>query len=352
MDKRFTEISRRTLLAGSATLVAAPMVFGSRRAAANSDSVTMCNYGGSYQEATVKAVYDPFTKETGIKVNIIPFPGLDKVKAMQVTGNVDIDVWLGGGQDTAAGSKGGFWEKLDPALFDVQDMVIKPKSDYVTFETFLLGLAWDPAKYGQGKHPATFAEFFDVKKFPGRRMLRKAPVSSLEIALLGDGVAPKDIYPLDLNRAFRVFDRIKSNTVWAHTNPQTISLLQTGEVDFGISYAGRVKSTTEPGAGVPLAFSFEQNIINDDCLAIVKGAPNKENAIKLIAYYLQPEVQARLYNLVAVTPGSKKAAAMLSPEMRKWQPDPNNANNRFVDNDYWAENYNAVSRRFQEWLMT
>ncbi|SDD35514.1 putative spermidine/putrescine transport system substrate-binding protein [Bradyrhizobium brasilense] len=350
MDKRFTEISRRTLLAGSATLVAAPMVFGSRRAAANSDSVTMCNYGGSYQEATVKAVYDPFTKETGIKVNITPFPGLDKVKAMQVTGNVDIDIWLGD-RDTAAGSKGGFWEKLDPALFDVQDMVIKPESDYVTFEAYVQGVAWDPAKHGQGKHPTNFAEFFDVKKFPGRRMLRKLP-SVLELALLGEGVAPKDIYPLDLNRAFTVLDRIKSNTVWAQTNPQTISLLQTGEADFGMSYAGRVKPTTEPGAGVPLAFSFEQNIINGDCLAILKGAPNKENAIKLIAYYLRPEVQARLYNLIAVMPVSKKAAAMLSPEMRKWQPDPNNPNNLFVDNNYWADNYNAISRRFQEWLMT
>ncbi|MET4324066.1 ABC transporter substrate-binding protein [Bradyrhizobium sp. RT5a] len=345
------EISRRTLLAGIATFLAAPMVLGTRRAAAKSDSVTMCNYGGSYQEATVKAVYDPFTKETGIKVNTTPAPGLDKVKAMQLTGNVEIDVWLGAGQDTAAGSKGGFWEKLHPALFDVQDMVIKPKSDYFAFEAYLQGVAWDPAKYGQGKYPATFAEFFDMKKFPGRRMTRKLP-GALELALLGDGVAPKDIYPLDLNRAFRVLDRIKSNTVWAQTNPQTISLLQTGEADFGIGYANRVKSTTDPGGGVPLAFSFEQNIVNDDCLAILKGAPNKENAIKLIAYYLRPDVQARLYNLIALTPVSKKAATMLSPEMRKWQPDPNNPNNLFIDNNYWADNYDAVSRRFQEWLMT
>lgn len=351
MNKHFTEVSRRAVLAGTATLLAGPVVLGSRRAAAKSDSVTMCNYGGSYQDANIKAVYDPFTKETGIKVNITPAPGLDKIKAMQVTGNVDIDVWSGGGQDTSAGSKGGFWERLDPALFNVQDMVIAPKSDYVTFETYLQGIAWDPAKYGQGKHPATFAEFFDMKKFPGRRMMRKT-ASALEVALLGDGVAPKDIYPLDLNRAFKALDRIKSDTVWAQTNPQTISLLQSGEADFGISYANRVKATTDPGGGVPLAFSFEQYLTNISCLAILKDAPNKENAIKLIEYYLRPEVQARLYNLLALTPVSKKAATMLSPEMRKWQPDPNNPSNLITDNDYWADNYEAVNRRFQEWLMT
>ncbi|MBP0110878.1 ABC transporter substrate-binding protein [Bradyrhizobium vignae] len=350
MDKQFT-ISRRAVLAGTATLLAAPTVLGARRAAAKSDSVTICNYGGSYQDATVKAVYDPFTQETGIKVNITPFPGLDKIKAMRLTGNVEIDVWSGSGGETASGSKGGFWERLDPALFDVQDLVIKPKSDYVASEAYIQGIAWDPAKYGQGKHPMTFAEFFDLKKFPGRRMARKT-TSILEVALLGDGVAPKDIYPLDLNRAFRVLDRIKSNTVWATTNPQTISLLQTGEVDFGVSYANRVNATTGPGGGVPLAFSFAQNLIGDGCLAILKGAPNKENAIKLIAYYLRSEVQARLCNLIALTPVSKRAAAMLSPEIRKWQPDPNNPNNLFFDNDYWADNLDAVSRRFQEWLMT
>lgn len=350
MNKHFTEISRRAVLAGTATFLAAPMVLRARRAAAKSDSVTICNYGGSYQDATVKAVYDPFTRETGINVNITPFPGLDRIKAMQLTGNADIDVWLGAGQDTAAGSRRGFWERLDPALFDVQDMVIEPKSDYVAFEVYLTGVAWDPAKYGQGKHPATFAEFFDIKKFPGRRVVRKN-ATTLEVALLGDGVAPKDIYPLDLNRAFRAFDRIKSNTTWAQTTPQRTALLQTGEADFGLCVANRIKATTDPGGGVPLAFSFEQNLIAFDCLAILKGAPNKENASKLIAYYLRPEVQARLYNLIALTPVSKKAATMLSPEMRKWLPDQNSPNIHISNDDYWAVNYEAVNLRFQEWLL-
>lgn len=129
-------------------------------------------------------------------------------------------------------------------------------------------------------------------------------------------------------------------------------MLQTGEADFGKCNANRVKATTEPGGGVPLAFSFEQNIIDIDCLAILKGAPNKENAIELTAYYLRPEVQARLYNLIALTPISKKAATMLSPDMRKWQPDWNSSNTLIIDGGYWADNYDAVNRRFLEWLLT
>ncbi|WP_439366082.1 extracellular solute-binding protein [Bradyrhizobium sp. DASA03005] len=352
MGKYFTKISRRAVLAGSAALLAAPMVLGGRGGAAKSNSVTICGFGGSFDASIKQEVYDPFANETGVAVNITPYPGLDKIRAMQLTGNVDIDIYLGGGLDTATGSKKGFWEKLDPALFDVQDMVIPPKDDYVSYDMYVQGVAWNPAKYGPGKHPSTFAEFFDVKKFPGRRLLRKNPGAALEAALLADGVAPKDVYPLDLNRAFRVLDRIKSNIVWAQTNPQLISFLQTGEADFGSCYAGRVKLTADPGGGVPLAFSFEQNLINDDCLAIIKGAPNKENASKLIAYILRPEVQARFENLVVCKPVSKKAATMLSPEVNKWLPNPNSPNNLIIDGAYWADNYDAVNPIFQEWLLT
>lgn len=351
MNKHFTKLSRRTFLAGTATLLAAPMVLGGRRAAAKSDSVTISNYGGSYQDASVKAVYDPFTQETGIKVNIVPFPGLDKVKAMQLTSNVEIDLFLSGEDDNASGSKKGFWEPLDPSLFNAQDMIIKPKKDYVAFEVATAGIAWDPAKYSQGKHPATFVEFFDLKRFPGRRSCRKYN-GMLEVALLADGVHPKEIYPLDLNRAFRVLDSIKPNIVWAENNPQTISLLQTGEADFGMSWSSRVEPTTEPGGGVPLAFSFEQCLFGTDCLSILKGAPNKENAIKLISYYLRPEVQARFHGMVPLTPVSKTAATMLSPEARKWQPDLSKPNSLFRDAAYWADNYDAVMRRFLEWIMT
>ncbi|MGF6313444.1 putative spermidine/putrescine transport system substrate-binding protein [Bradyrhizobium sp. i1.8.4] len=352
MNKQFEKLSRRAFLASTATLVAAPMVLRSQCAAAKSDSVTVMSYGGSFQDAAVKAVYDPFTKETGIRVNGVPFPGLDKVKAMQLTGNVEIDVWVGPGSTTTNGSKQGFWEKLDANLFDVQDMVIQPKSDHVAYDLYCQGVGWDPVRYGPGKHPTNFAEFFDTRKFPGRRVVRKLADVTMEMALLADGVAPKDIYPLDLNRAFKALDRIKSSIVWGQTTTQTTSLLQTGEVDFGICFANRVKATTEPGGGLPLAFSFEQNTINTDCLAILKGALNKENAIKLIVYYLRPEVQARLYSLMALIPGSKKAMTMLPPEMHKWQPDLNSPNNLIIEGEYWVDNLEAVNRRFQEWLLT
>ncbi|WP_164940750.1 ABC transporter substrate-binding protein [Bradyrhizobium zhanjiangense] len=343
-------ISRRSMLAGVAGIVAAPMVLGAKRAAAKSDRIVISNYGGSYQDACVKAVFDPFTKETGIRVDNVPVPGLDKVRAMQLTRNVEIDIWLGVSAQCAAGSRLGLWEKLDSTLFDLQDLTIQPASDYVLYELVAQGICFDPKKYGPGKYPSDFAEFFDLKKYPGRRSLRKRPDSMLEVALLGDGVAPKDIYPLDLDRAFKALDRIKSNVVWAQTAPQPITLLQTGEVDFSIVQSNRAKATHDAGGGTPLDFSFKQTVTDALGLAILKGALNQDAAKKLIAYFLRPETLARFEDVVGAAPVSKKAATMLLPDARKWQPDLNSTNSLVVSADYWADNFEAVNRRYLEWL--
>lgn len=352
MNKKLPTPARRNFIIGTAGLLVGPMLPKVSNAATKSDNVTIINYGGSYQDATMKAVFEPFTKETGIKVQIVPYPGLDKVKAMELTNNVQIDVWFGAGDASASGSKQGFWAKLDQTQFDQKDLRIAAASDYVAFDAYCRGISWDPKKFGAGKYPKNFAEFFDVKKFPGRRAIRARAVWAVEMALLADGLTPKQIYPLDLDRAFRSLDRIKSSIVWSNTTPQDISLLQSGEADFGITNVNRVITTTEPGGGVPLECSFDQVLIGTNTLAILKGAPNQENAMKLIAFYLRPDVQAKLCNLVAEVPNSKKAISMLSPDVKKWQPDPNNPNNLLIDDRYWADHYEAINRRFQEWRLS
>ncbi|MCK1504511.1 extracellular solute-binding protein [Bradyrhizobium sp. 18] len=353
MKNVVSTVSRRFFLTAGAGALAAPLGIRASAAAAKSNSLTFTGYGGSYQEQLTRLAINPFTEETGIKVNVVPAPDLARVKAQLLTGNVEWDVFDGNSAQMASGSKLGFWEKLDLSGVDVGDLAVSPTSDAVVWGAYGSGFIWDPKKFSDGKHPATCAEFFDVKKFPGRRSLRTGAFGNLEAALLADGVLPKDMYPLDLNRAFRALDRLKpSIAVWATTNPQSISLVQTGEVDFASSFANRVKATTEPGGGVPLAFSFEQNLLDSEGLAVLKGAPNKENAMKFIAYLLRPEVQARMDNEMGSVPVSKKAQSMLGPEIRKWQVDLNNPKSLYLDAGYWADHREAVEQRFKEWILS
>ncbi|MGY4157982.1 putative spermidine/putrescine transport system substrate-binding protein [Bradyrhizobium sp. USDA 4461] len=347
------KVSRRFILFGGTSLVAAPTVLRVTRAAAKFDPVTFTGYGGTYQETLVRTVLNPFTEETGINVNVVPIPDLARVKAQLLTGNVEWDIYDVSGSKIEFGSKNGFWEKLDPSIFDVEDIAIQPATDHVAFSVFVAGIAWNPTKYGLGKHPSSFADYFDLKRFPGRRALRNQPNETMEMALVADGVAPMDLYPLDVDRAFKALDRIKPSIAsWINAVTQSISLVQTGEVDFSYTYANRVKATNEPGGGVPLALSFEQNLLDTESLAVLKGAPNKEGAMKLLAYFLRPEVQARFENQIAGIPVSKKALALLSAETRKWQPDLDNPNHIRINNGYWVSNFSELSRRFKEWVLS
>lgn len=352
MKRVLSTVSRRSFLVGASSVLAVPIVLKPARATAMSETLMINSYGGSFQELLVKTVVNPFTEETGIKVNVVPTPDIAKLKAQEITGNVEIDVFNTTAATAAYGSKQDLWEKLDLSMFDVDDMLTRPTSHFVVTDLYIGGIGWDPKKYGPGKHPADFAEYFDLSKFPGRRTLRNRPEETLEAALLADGVPPKEIYPLDLERAFKALDRIKPGIAsWITATPQTTSLLQTGEVDFSYTSSNRVEATNKPGGGTPLAFSFEQNLLGPETLSISKGSPRKETAMKYISYFMRPEVVARLCNASSGLPNSRKAASMLSPETRKWMPDINSPKHLVLDGKYWADNLEEVSRRFKEWVL-
>lgn len=344
--------SRRTFLLGGVAALAAPVVLRPSRAKSNSGSVTIMSFGGSYQDATVKAVYDPFTKETGIKVDMVPYTGLAKVKAMELTGNVEVDIFFSDTVECATGSRHRLWEKLDLSTVKLDDLAVKPTDDYVCYELTPKCITWDPAKFSSTQHPTIYSEYFDLKKFPGRRALQTMAQGILEIALLGEGLAPKDVYPLNLDRAFKMLDSIKKQVLWAATTPQTISLVQTGEVNFSIANSNRVRATTFPGGGVPLQCAFKQNFFTKSGLAVLKGAPNKENAARLVDYYLRPETQKELMTILGTHPVSKTASANLPAEAQKWQGDLAGSDNLIISDTYWAENFDAVNQRFQEWRLT
>ncbi|MER9177442.1 ABC transporter substrate-binding protein [Mesorhizobium sp. M0955] len=345
------KISRRGLISAASVLLAAPYIIRAGRAFAQGGEISFVTWGGAYKEAVQKAVIEPFTAETGIKVNVIDTPDLAKVKAQVTSGNVDWDVFDAPSALGASGSKEGYWEPLDPALFDADDLALPADRDRVPFYTFAGGIAWDPAKFPEGKHPTTFAEYFDYKKFPGRRTFRDRPSETLEAALLADGVSPSELYPLDVDRAFKKLDTIKPYVAsWVAATPQTVTLLQTGEVDFSYTYSARVKATQ--ASDKTLSFSFAEALIGTEYLAVVKGAPHKENAFKFVSYALRPEAQAPLMEQLGYNPNSKKSLRMLSDSARKWLPDSNNPRNVILNDNWWADNFETISRRFKEWILT
>lgn len=344
-------LSRRHFLTAGTAILSAPAILRATRAGAQSNSLTFVTWGGAYRDSVYEGAIRPFTEATGIEVNIVDTPDLARVKAQVMTGNVEWDVFDAPGALAFSGVNEDLWEELDPGMLDASDLVVPPTDHLAPLYSFAGGIAWDPARHGEGAHPTTFEEYFDLSAFPGRRTFRDRPSETLEAALLADGVAPQDLYPLDVDRAFEVLERIKPSVAsWVSATPQTIALLRTGEVDFSYSYASRVR-TTNAGSGQNMAFSFEETLNGLEYLAVLKNAPNRENAMRFVAFALSPEVQAQTMERLANAPVSRAALPLMTDAALEWIPDLSEPKNVLMNDAWWADNFEDVTRRFKEWVL-
>ncbi|MCC7047439.1 MAG: ABC transporter substrate-binding protein [Alphaproteobacteria bacterium] len=346
-----SQVSRRTILKGAgAAATFGPLILTPGKAKAT-ERISLISWGGGYRKAWEDAFVNPFIKETGIEVIIADTPDLAKVKAQVTSKNVEWDVFDAPGAMALAGAAEGFWEPLNKSIVNTSDVYVEYGSDYLPYYMYAGGAAWDPKRYGPGKHPTDFAEFFDVAKFPGRRGLRTRVAETLDIALLADGIPPDKLYPLDVERGFKVLERIKPHVKkWIAETPQTISLLQNNEIDYSYTYNGRVRAAQADG--VSIEFSFAQTINALNYLTVLKGSPRREAAMKLVAFTLRPDRAAAFADILGYTPTVRKAMSLVSAETKKWLPDMQNPRNCVMNDKWWQANFTALQKRFSEWLLT
>ncbi|MGY6769798.1 ABC transporter substrate-binding protein [Komagataeibacter sp. NFXK3] len=345
------KVRRRNFCLGGASALAAPFI--SRRSLARSGGeLVFVSWGGSYHNAVRKGLVEPFMAETGIHVTMVDTPDLAKVKAQILSGNVEWDIFDSPGPLAATGSREGYWEALDTTHFPLSELSVQPTHDLAPFCLTAGGIAYDPREFPDGRHPRTFAEYFDTKRFPGLRTLRNRVSETLEVALLADGVPPDQLYPLDVERGFRMLDTIKPSIIkWVEATTQTITMLEAGEADFSYSYASRVQAAQASG-GVSIDFSFAQTLNFLEYLSILKGAPHRDEAMQFVAFALRADRQAATMDMLVNRPVNEKAMGMLSERVQRWMPDINPGRNALVNDAWWAQNYSGLERRFKEWTLS
>jgi putative spermidine/putrescine transport system substrate-binding protein len=121
--------------------------------------------------------------------------------------------------------------------------------------------------------PSSWADFFNTRKFPGRRGLHKVPSETLEVALLADGVLLGDLYPLDVNRALGKLDTIKDQILWWEDAARSQRQIASGEVALISAWNGRVQ--TEINTGAPVKTQWNQNLQTADYLVVPKGTTSR-----------------------------------------------------------------------------
>jgi putative spermidine/putrescine transport system substrate-binding protein len=355
-------ITRRHFLAstgaGAAAALIGPRAFAAAAAAdltplKGTGQVIVSTWGGSYTDAQTKAFFDPFTKATGIKVVTTGTPDAAKMKLMEDSGNVEWDLVDAEGFMMFTAAKA---DQLAPVDYDLVYKVV-PKEQLIAEAIKPYGLpsvafgwviAWSTKTAKQG--PQSWAEFFDVQKFPGRRALYAQPKPILEIALLADGVPMDKIYPLDVDRAFKKLDTIRSHVdVWYSDTGQVDVLLQNGEVDYLLAGIGRVFKAKNDG--VPVDYTFNQGIWEQSYWVVMKNSPNAQNAQKLLAFMAQAQPEADFVGLFPAGVPNKEAYGLISKNVSdNLMTSPKNLGSELqIDAKWWTDNQEAVNRRWLEW---
>ncbi|MCF0083049.1 extracellular solute-binding protein, partial [Streptomyces lomondensis] len=209
-------IGRRTLLRTAGAVAAAAAVTGCGTLMGNGESrgssggggkkrLVVSNSGGAYSDALTKAIYEPFTKETGITVTTVNYQSAQVIAQVR-QGRPQVDLM---DNSLLIFQKMERLECLEPVDYDrlknvkgagIPEVQLPQHAVGKNVWASVMAYRTDSLK----RAPKSWADFWNPDAFPGPRSLQSADADlpELEFALLADGVPLDKLYPLDVDRAF------------------------------------------------------------------------------------------------------------------------------------------------------
>lgn len=345
----------KTAAAGLAA-VALPTIWTPARAATK--RIVVRDDGGIYSKAYASVFYKPFFEKTGIEIvgvasNAEPTA---QIRSMVETGNYTWNMakisqpailMLTRGANPLLEKHG---LESDPVIATIPKQYM---SEYgVGTNVYSTVMAYREEAFQGRAAPQSWADFWNVKDFPGRRGLRKHPFDTLEQALMADGVAPGSVYPINMDRAFKSLDRIKPNVdVWWNTGAQVEQMLGSGEVDMIATWVSRAQAAIANGSKLKIVWN--QNIWGCDNWTILKGAPNADACREFIKFASDPKRQAAQTEFFTAGVTQVSAFDHIPAEIAKNSPTfPDNIKNGVqIDAGYWLDNQREAFERFNGWVL-
>jgi putative spermidine/putrescine transport system substrate-binding protein len=342
------EIDRRGLLRLAGVLGLATPALLAATAARAATEVVLVNWGGDAVTAAKKAWGEPFEKASGLKMAVDSTgPSAGKIKAMVESKRVTWDV-----MDTTFGDAGELGPRgmLEPIDYTVVDKGKVLEGFAQPFAVAGYGysniLAYDSAKFADRK-PQSWADFWNLKDFPGKRMLGRPLGGNLEAALQADGVPRDKLYPLDVPRALKKIGEIKKDCIFWTSGAQSQQLLRDGEVSMGQLWSTRAFLLHRDTKG-RIVTVWNQGMFQTNAWTVPKGNPAGKDAMRLIASMQAPQGQVEMLQLIGFGPVNPAAAALVPAELRAQNPsDPQNlAGQVKADVNWYAENQAKVVQQY------
>ena len=331
--------------------VAALAVAGS----ASARDLTVVSWGGAYQDAQKKAYFEPLQK-SGLKMTDESWDGgIGVLRTKVQAGNANWDVVQVESEELVLGCDEGLYEKMDFSKIGGKDQYLPTAINECGVGAIVYDfiLAYDGDKLKDG--PKSWKDFWDTKKFPGKRGLRQGAKTNLEFALMADGVAPADVYKVlktdaGVERAFKKLDEIRGDLIFWKAGAQPPQLLASGEVVMTSAYNGRISAANEKDKK-NFKISWDGALYTIDSWVILKGSPNKDSAYKFLDFVGKAENQAKLPEFITYGVTNKAATAQIDPKLLSNLPTASENIEDAVELNasFWLENIDNLNERFNKW---
>jgi len=348
---------------------------------ANAKPVTIASWGGAYTEMQKLGPAAYATKKTGIKTKFVDYSGgLSELKAQKKSGRIKWDIMDVFAMDTIIGCDEGLFHKFD---FD-KDFAPAPdgtpaSEDFLTLMpnkcavgNILYSWTWAYNTNNVKGTPKTIKDFFDTKKFPGKRALYKGALSNLEIALAADGVKPgnggTNIYKILSTKKGRQRALYKINDLCADpqggcvfwsAGAQPAELLASGEVVMSTAWNGRLFNAEMEG--LPIKQVWDAQIIDYEFFVLVKDGPNYKNgkALKILREMTSTAGGASQLKYIAYAPWRRSAINYIKDRepfykdgktnmLPQMSTAPQNTKNFiFIDFLHWADNGTEYGEKWE-----
>ena len=343
-------------------------------------AVTVASWGGAYTESQKLGYGDPTAKALGVDINWVDYSGgLSEIKAQKEAGAITWDIIDVFAFDTINGCDEGIFVEFDfdkdfPAAPDgtpASEDFFAPMPSKCAVGNILYSWNYAYNTKNVSGTPKTIKDFFDTKKFPGKRAIYKSALTNLEIALAADGIKPgkggKKIYKaLNTEKGVnRAMDKIKAlctdpngGCVFWSAGAQPPELLVSGEVVMATGWNGRFFNA-EIGEGAPIKQVWDGQGLDYEYFVLVKGGPNEADAKKALAMMTSTEGLAGSAKYIAYAPWRKSSLKVMAAG-EPWYKDgktnmvpqmptaPANTKNYFlVDPIVWADNGTELGEKWE-----
>ncbi len=341
-------------------------ILGNLEAAEPQGMINIGTWGGVYEAAQQAAIFTPFEKQTGIKINTtLQYGGLDILKSSEVPEIIDMEE-----PDARLACEEGLLHPFDFIQLLSTNSGTAIKNEFlvdsfskcaVAHNTFSTLVAFSSQAF-PGEKPQSITDFFDVIRFPGMRGLKKEPSAILEWALLAHGIPISQVYDLlstdrGLKLAFKKMENLRGHIIWWENPDDPAQLLGDGTLVMSSGYNGRFFDAQSPDN--PLIILWDGQIVDRSVWAFPAAHKNISPAAKdFIRFAMKSKQLATLAETIPYGPTRLNALKQIGNHPSKGIPMADHLPSAkhhldraiFRDTRWYSSTAKLREKAFENWL--